>query len=143
MNEDLQTAMERVDPRDFATRGDYRLRMLAELLAIKLERRRDRKERLKRILLKIRSTIKNEGRPRYLDNWERTLSEGWPSVKKILQSGDERSLELLHSFPFAGEVTENDRLRILLRSHGRPQSELRDLKRRLAEANERIENNVI
>lgn len=50
---------------------------------------------------------------RYLEQWQSAISEGIDSVVKVLTGTDERSSELRQNSPFAGVLSDEQRMQVL------------------------------
>ena len=50
--------------------------------------------------------------PRYILEWERILSQSWPTVAEFITSGSEQAVRLRQSSPFAGVLSPRERKQI-------------------------------
>jgi hypothetical protein len=64
--------------------------------------------------LELQRTVHSDGSAdRYLDAWEKLLAAPAESILRVLTSLDEESVALRHAAPFAGVLTDAERLSVI------------------------------
>ena len=84
---------------------------------------------IKKAILRNRKSKKIHGDCSFITEWDQLLCSSWEDIKMVLMDHSERGRWLRQSCPFHGIITDDERLRCILK-HSNHKTELQNFKKR-------------
>lgn len=119
---------------------DKRSLALHRLVAEKIRQDPALFEKAKATLARWMTIVGASSQP-YLERWERLMNQGLDVNLAVATEDSERASAMRQASPFAGILTDQERKEFLLewnRKHGGSEQEIEELRKMMAEADERL-----